>query len=133
FYLVAVGASPGPRAVVLHRAVPAGFRTRRCRNGVAHGERERERQSNLAQHDQSPHVEARSDFYGLDRRAPRLFPGPHSNGVRSAQVFVRWWGVRFTSASVVSCNPTSRLIWVPGFLDLRRKLSETRPRGTPLP
>src|SRR5262249_5238171 len=85
----AVGASPGPRAVVLHRAVPAGFRTRRCRNGVAHGERERESQSNLAQHDQSPHMEARSGFYGLDRRAPRLFPGPHSNGVRSAQVFVR--------------------------------------------
>src|SRR5262245_52106475 len=83
-YLVAVGASPGTRAVVLHRAIPAGFRTRRCRNGVAHGERERESQSNLAQHDQSPHVEARSDFYGLDRRAPRLFPGPHSNGVRSA-------------------------------------------------
>ena len=112
FYLVAVGASPGTRAVVLHRAVPAGSRTSRCRNGVAHGDRERESQSNLAQHGHSPHVEAGSDFYGLDRRARCLFPGLHSNGFRSAQVFVRLVGC----AGHISVNP----IRVTVFLGLRR-------------
>jgi hypothetical protein len=86
--LIAVGASPGARAVVLHRAVPAGPGTSKRRNGVDDGERKRESQSNLAQHDHSPRVEARSGFCGLDRGTGWLFPRSHSNGVRSAQVFV---------------------------------------------
>jgi hypothetical protein len=36
-------------------------------NGVAHGQGEREGQSNLGQHGLSPLVEARSSFCGLDR------------------------------------------------------------------
>jgi hypothetical protein len=72
--LVAVGASPGARAVVLHRAVPAGSGTSRRRNGVADGERERESQRNLGQHGHSPRVEARSSFCELDRGTRRLFP-----------------------------------------------------------
>ena len=63
--LVAVRASPGARAVVLHRAVPAGSRTSRRRNDVDDGEHKREGQSNLAQHGHSPQVEARSGFCGL--------------------------------------------------------------------
>ena len=86
--LVAVRASPGARAVVLHRAVPAGSRTSRRRNGVDDGERKREGQSNLAQHGHSPQVEARSGFCGLDRGTRRLFRAGHSTGVRSVQVFV---------------------------------------------
>ena len=86
--LVAVGAGPGARAVVLHRAVPARSGTGRRRNGGADGERERESQSDLAQHGHSPCVEARSGFYELDREMRRLFPRSHSNGVRSVQVFV---------------------------------------------
>jgi hypothetical protein len=62
--LVAVRAAPGARAVVLHRVGPAGSWTSGRRNGVDGGERERERQSNLGQHDHSPRVEARSDFVG---------------------------------------------------------------------
>jgi hypothetical protein len=86
--LVAVGAGPSARAVVLHRAVPARSGTGRRRNGGADGERERESQSDLAQHGHSPCVEARSGFYELDREMRRLFPRSHSNGVRSVQVFV---------------------------------------------
>ena len=86
--LVAVRASPGARAVVLHRAVPAGSRTSRRRNDVDDGERKREGQSNLAQHGHSPQVEARSGFCGLDRGTRRLFRAGHSTGVRSVQVFV---------------------------------------------
>lgn len=86
--LVAVGTGPGARAVVLHRAVPARSGTSRRRNGGADGERERESQSDLAQHGHSPCVEARSGFYGLDRKTRRLFPRSHSNRVRSVQVFV---------------------------------------------
>ena len=71
--LVAVRASPGARAVVLHRAVPAGSRTSRRRNDVDDGERKREGQSNLAQHGHSPQVEARSGFCGLDRGTRRIF------------------------------------------------------------
>ena len=72
--LVAVGAGPSARAVVLHRAVPARSGPGRRRNGGADGERERESQSDLAQHGQSPCVEARSGFYELDRETRRLFP-----------------------------------------------------------
>jgi hypothetical protein len=86
--LVAVGASPGARAVVLHRGVPAGSGSSRRRNGVADGARERENQSNLGQYGHSPRVEARSGSCGLDRGTQRLFPRSHSNGVRSVQVFV---------------------------------------------
>ena len=53
-------------------------------------------------------AEARSAFCRLDQATRRLFPRSHPNGVRSVQVFVYWAGVRFTSASVVSCNSTSR-------------------------
>ena len=86
--LVAVRASPGARAVVLHRAVPAGSRTSRRWYDVNDGERKREGQSNLAQHDHSPQVEARSGFCGLDRGTRRLFRAVHSTGLRSVQVFV---------------------------------------------
>ena len=86
--LVAVRASPGARAVVLHRAVPAGSRTSRRRNDVDDGERKREGQRNLAQHGHSPQVEARSGFCGLDWGTRRLFRAGHSTGVRSVQVFV---------------------------------------------
>jgi hypothetical protein len=99
--LVAVGASPGARAVVLHRAVPAGPGTSKRRNGVDDGERKRESQSNLAQHDHSPRVEARSGFCGPDRETGWLFPRSHSNGVRSAQVFV--CSVRCAVHVSVSC------------------------------
>jgi hypothetical protein len=57
--LVAVGASPGARAVVLHRVGPAGPGSSGRRNGIDGGERERESQSNLGQHGHSPRVEAR--------------------------------------------------------------------------
>jgi hypothetical protein len=86
--LVAVRASPGARAVVLHRGVPAGSRTSRRRNDVDDGERKREGQSNLAQHGHSPQVEARSGFCGLDRGTRRIFRAGHATGVRSVQVFV---------------------------------------------
>jgi hypothetical protein len=62
--LVAVGASPGARAVVLHRVGPAGPGSSGRRNGIDGGERKRESQSNLGQHGHSPRVEARSDFVG---------------------------------------------------------------------
>ena len=72
--LVAVRASPGARAVVLHRAVPAGSRTSRRRNDGDDGERKREGQSHLAQHGHSPCAEARSGSCVLDRGTRHLFP-----------------------------------------------------------
>ena len=86
--LVAVRASPGARAVVLHRAVPAGSRTSSRRNDVDDGERKREGQSDLAQHGHSPQVEARSGFCRLDRGTRRLFRAGNPTGVRPVQVFV---------------------------------------------
>jgi hypothetical protein len=62
--LVAVGAGPGARTVVLHRVGPAGSWTSGCRNGVDGGERKRESQGNLGQHGHSPRMEARGDFVG---------------------------------------------------------------------
>ena len=76
---VAVRASPGARAVVLHRAVPAGSRTSRRRNDGDDRERKREGQSNLAQHIHSPQVEARSGFCGRDRGTRHLFRARHSD------------------------------------------------------
>ena len=102
--LVAVRASPGPRAVVLHRAVPAGSRTSRRRNDVDDGERKREGQSNLAQHGHSPQVEARSGFCGLDWGTRRLFRAGHSTGVRSVQVFVCSKRCAITSMSVAAAT-----------------------------
>jgi hypothetical protein len=99
--LVAVGASPSARAVVLWRAVPAGSGTSRRRNGVDGGERERESQSDLG-HGRSPRVEARSGFCGLDRGTRRLFLPSHSNGVCLVQVFV--CSVRCAVHIGVSCR-----------------------------
>jgi hypothetical protein len=62
--LVAVGAGPGARTVVLHRVGPAGSWTSGCRNGVDGGERKRESQGNLGQHGHSPRMEARGEFVG---------------------------------------------------------------------
>ena len=81
--LVAVGASPGARAVVLDHAVPAGCGISRCRNGVDDGERERESQSNLGQHGHSPRVEA-------------------GNGLRN-EVIVEC-GKRFAGFAVIGAN-----------------------------
>jgi hypothetical protein len=58
--LVAVGASPGARAVVLHRVGPAGSGISGRRNGVDDGKRESESQSNFGQHGHSPRIEARN-------------------------------------------------------------------------
>jgi hypothetical protein len=117
--LVAVRASPGARAVVLHRAVPAGSRTSRRRNDVDDGERKRQGQSSLAQHGHSPQVEARCGFFGLDRGTRRLFHAGHSTGVRSVQVFV--CSKRCADHINVSCrcNRTSGHI---------RLMMSTRPR-----
>jgi hypothetical protein len=52
------------------------------------GDRQRERQCYLAQHDQSPCVEAAFGFRGLDRGTRHLFPRLYSNVVCSLQVFI---------------------------------------------
>ena len=126
--LVAVRASPGARAVVLHRAVPAGSRTSRRRNDVDDGERKREGQSNLAQHGHSPQVEARSGFCGLDRGTRRLFRAGHSTGVRSVQVFV--CSKRCADHINVSrrCNRTSGHIRRAMFHFFDMSFGETGPR-----
>jgi hypothetical protein len=126
--LVAVRASPGARAVVLHRAVPAGSRTSRRRNDVDDGERKREGQSNLAQHGHSPQVEARSGFCGLDRGTRRIFRAGHSTGVRSVQVFV--CSKRCADHINVSrrCNRTSGHIRRAMFHFFDMSFGETGPR-----
>ena len=126
--LVAVRASPGPRAVVLHRAVPAGSRSSRRRNDVDDGERKREGQSNLAQHGHSPQVEARSGFCGLDWGTRRLFRAGHSTGVRSVQVFV--CSKRCADHINVSrrCNRTSGHIRRAMFHFFDMSFGETGPR-----
>jgi len=126
--LVAVRASPGARAVVLHRAVPAGSRTSRRRNDVDDGERKREGQSNLAQHGHSPQVEARSGFCGLDWGTRRLFRAGHSTGVRSVQVFV--CSKRCADHINVSrrCNRTSGHIRRAMFHFFDMSFGETGPR-----
>jgi hypothetical protein len=71
--LAAIWAGPGARAIVLHRAVPAGSRTSGRRNNGDNGERKRDSQSNLAQHGHSPCVEAKSRSLLLDRGTRHLF------------------------------------------------------------
>ena len=51
---VAVGASPGARTVVLHGAVPAGFRTSRCWDAVADRKGKGDGQNDFGQHVPSP-------------------------------------------------------------------------------
>ena len=126
--LVAVGAGPSARAVVLHRAVPAGSRTSRCWNDVDDGERKREGQSNPAQHGHSPQVEAGSGFCGLDWGTRRLFRAGHSTGVRSVQVFV--CSKRCADHINVSrrCNRTSSHIRRAMFHFFDMSFGETGPR-----
>jgi hypothetical protein len=76
--------------VIARRAIRRGI-VRASRSGDAHrdgGDRQHERQCYLAQHDQSPCVEAGFSFRGLDRGTGHLFPRLYSNVVCSVQVFV---------------------------------------------
>ena len=73
--LVAIGTSPGARAVVLHRVGPASSGISRRRNGVDDSKREGESQSNLGQHGHSPRVSQKWLWYEVVFECGKRFAG----------------------------------------------------------
>ena len=110
-YLAAVGTDRGARAVVLKAGKPAGPGTSRRRNALDDGERERESQSNLAQHCHSPGVEARSGFCGLDRRT-RAFISALAFEMDSLGTSLRvlWWCAAHISVNCLCSRLATGLV-----------------------
>jgi hypothetical protein len=104
--------SPATGTAIWHGIVRAS------RNWNAHrddGDRQCERECYLAQHDQSPCVEAGFGFCGLDRGTRHLFPRLYSNVVCLVQVFVCSGKCADHIRVIRLCNRTSRAILVAMF------------------